>query len=515
MAIPKLNNVYVGERYIPKYEGTWDETKDYEGLVIVNYNNSSYVSKRPVPAGIPVTNVDYWALMSNFGGKLTELEEKVSEIEREIDSGEIAGGTWVNAKTLGIVPGIDIGPIINSLPSDVPNIAFPAGEYTVNTACTINVPTMFAPGAYLNTTATVTFGKETRAGRDYIFRYGETGTVRYLPTGATIFPEWWGWFPQSKSGGDATGEEKLNASNLVQPTISFGAGTYAGGSLVWNQKNITLIGKGKDNTALSFTVLDFSNANYLVIKDMFLDTNLILNTTVTISDCYINSRIQSDNDLVLSLSNVHSTDTFNIVNNYKSLNISADNITVLKTPFINFTPANEMLKIKISNSKLGLLNDPKILISAPFITSSMQNYSMLEISNSEIFASEIFKYDNTGGAKIMGSISNSLVYLKQSSTDKLPSIAFTGCTIHLQNNINTAYSAFYMNCRIIDGTVTTKRYEGVYTNCVIDGGNVLTPQNNYTSYINCEFVGSTNVFNGPNFTCINTPLGKHLVSPTT
>ena len=56
-------NKYVGSRYVPKYFGTWNAATPYEALSIVSDAEGvyTYTSKRPVPAGTPVSNTAYWA----------------------------------------------------------------------------------------------------------------------------------------------------------------------------------------------------------------------------------------------------------------------------------------------------------------------------------------------------------------------------------------------------------------------------------------------------------------------
>ena len=42
---------YKGMRYVPIFDGDWDNTKDYDPLVIVSYQGNSYTSRTFVPAG--------------------------------------------------------------------------------------------------------------------------------------------------------------------------------------------------------------------------------------------------------------------------------------------------------------------------------------------------------------------------------------------------------------------------------------------------------------------------------
>lgn len=79
---------YVGARYVPVFfknpNGTWNwaDNTYYEALTIVNYNNSSYTSKLPVPANIgnPADNPDYWAVTGNYNGQISAITESLKGI---------------------------------------------------------------------------------------------------------------------------------------------------------------------------------------------------------------------------------------------------------------------------------------------------------------------------------------------------------------------------------------------------------------------------------------------------
>lgn len=75
------NNVYIGSRYVPIFDGDWDNTKVYEPLTIVNYNGGSYTSKQTVPAGTAPTNTTYWALTGNYNGQIANLQQQINTIE--------------------------------------------------------------------------------------------------------------------------------------------------------------------------------------------------------------------------------------------------------------------------------------------------------------------------------------------------------------------------------------------------------------------------------------------------
>lgn len=74
------NNVYIGSRYVPIFDGDWDSTKVYEPLTIVNYNGGSYTSKQNVPAGTLPTNTTYWALTGNYNGQIANLQQQITAL---------------------------------------------------------------------------------------------------------------------------------------------------------------------------------------------------------------------------------------------------------------------------------------------------------------------------------------------------------------------------------------------------------------------------------------------------
>lgn len=75
---------YIGLRYVPIIAGLWDITKDYEQLMIVTYQGNSYTSKKPVPAGIPLTDDEYWVMTGNYNVQVANLQNEVEVAVRQI-----------------------------------------------------------------------------------------------------------------------------------------------------------------------------------------------------------------------------------------------------------------------------------------------------------------------------------------------------------------------------------------------------------------------------------------------
>lgn len=70
-----MERQYIGARYVPILVGAWDRNKSYEALTIVQTNNSSYTSKKPVPPGIDISNTEYWVLTGNYNGQVEEYRQ--------------------------------------------------------------------------------------------------------------------------------------------------------------------------------------------------------------------------------------------------------------------------------------------------------------------------------------------------------------------------------------------------------------------------------------------------------
>lgn len=69
---------YVGSRYVPIF-ADWSISNTYEPLTIVlAENGNSYTSKQYVPAGIELTDTDYWALTGNYNAQIEEYRQNTT-----------------------------------------------------------------------------------------------------------------------------------------------------------------------------------------------------------------------------------------------------------------------------------------------------------------------------------------------------------------------------------------------------------------------------------------------------
>ena len=76
---------YIGARYVPILAGDWDNTNEYEPLTIVQYQGDSYTSKMYVPAGVAITNTQYWIKTANFNQQLAHMEDEWANYQLDIE----------------------------------------------------------------------------------------------------------------------------------------------------------------------------------------------------------------------------------------------------------------------------------------------------------------------------------------------------------------------------------------------------------------------------------------------
>lgn len=536
MAVPKLNNVYVGERYIPKWEGPWDSTKDYEGLCIVSYNNASYVSRRPVPAGTALDNETYWALMSNFGGQLQVLQEQVDAIQQQIDDGEIGGGSWTSAESLGIKPGIDIGTVVNTLPSDVVNIAFPAGTYTVDTACTFNVPVYFAPGALISYNANVTFTKDITAGRTHCFMPGPTAepaNAVSIPN-TIVFPEWFGWMPTGTA--NIAGAIRLFKS-ITDACVSFGTGFYnAGGTQISFNHNLIIRGVSQDLTKVTLNLAQTS-VDFLCLEDVHLTLSKFAEGNCTYF--YAGECLFECSDYCVGITTTNSFEMENcdtiITSNSSTYVFFAGLINnaimrVTNSTFTDNTTATSKNIFSIGKST----SVPQLV---EFVGCSFSSYASNYITFFNLDTQPLGKINmvnchfdilnDNATAPIYAEYSNRAYYSVVGCTGIMPKFPATltslsDCifTVLFQEDLGARFQGKATNCVFmypLKKFITNVRLAGIFVGCTFlkenTASNSLFPSDDYkASLISCI----TDSFNGLSneLTLIDTPVGTGIPAPT-
>lgn len=70
------------------FSGAWDITKNYPAWTIVSDNNIGYVSIQPVPAGVLLTNGDYWREVIDYTAQIAGLQSRIVTLEGEMDDAQ-------------------------------------------------------------------------------------------------------------------------------------------------------------------------------------------------------------------------------------------------------------------------------------------------------------------------------------------------------------------------------------------------------------------------------------------
>ena len=82
---------YIGARYVPLLGRSgetsilWDNSAPYEPLTVVSHEGNSYTSRQYVPAGIDITNTDFWALTGNYNAQIEQYRQEVQGFAQDIE----------------------------------------------------------------------------------------------------------------------------------------------------------------------------------------------------------------------------------------------------------------------------------------------------------------------------------------------------------------------------------------------------------------------------------------------
>lgn len=119
---------YIGARYIPIFgrpgESSieWDNTAPYEPLTIVTYQGNSYTSRTYVPAGIAITDQDYWALSSAYNAQVEAYRQEVVQLQN--DWAEWKSDTFDDLDAWKDETVSDFEEAIGNVPNILPSSAF-------------------------------------------------------------------------------------------------------------------------------------------------------------------------------------------------------------------------------------------------------------------------------------------------------------------------------------------------------------------------------------------------------
>lgn len=77
---------YIGARYLPLFpdDPQWSIANAYEPLTVVQNLGSSYISRQYVPAGIQLSNTDYWVLWADFNSQIEAYRSEVQTFDGRI-----------------------------------------------------------------------------------------------------------------------------------------------------------------------------------------------------------------------------------------------------------------------------------------------------------------------------------------------------------------------------------------------------------------------------------------------
>ena len=140
---------YVGARYMPKFMGLHDNTTAYEALSVVdNGMGTSYVSNKPVPVGVALSNTEYWTVYGASSGAILDLETRMTAAENDISSIDDTInmlGNAINVKTppstTGLTGVVGDGVVDDTIALDAiiqyalgndMSVFFPAGTYKIS-----------------------------------------------------------------------------------------------------------------------------------------------------------------------------------------------------------------------------------------------------------------------------------------------------------------------------------------------------------------------------------------------
>lgn len=76
---------FIGARYAPEFAGAWSNSKQYAALSVVYADNRSYVSRKTVPAGTPISNTEFWIQSSDWNAQVAEYNLKVEGYNANVE----------------------------------------------------------------------------------------------------------------------------------------------------------------------------------------------------------------------------------------------------------------------------------------------------------------------------------------------------------------------------------------------------------------------------------------------
>lgn len=195
-------NTYIGARYVPIFGGQWDNTHEYEPLVIVEYQGNSYTSKTYVPIGADINNDMFWAVTGNYNAQIEAYRQEVIELKNN-------GYVYMPAYRLNIKGdnSTDNSTAFNLLTLN-DNVGLKSGIYKILSNTKIDANVQFANGAIIDvpTGVTLTINGYISAGIYQIFQ--GNGTI-ILNANSSNYVEWFG------AKGDGITDDLISIQNAI------------------------------------------------------------------------------------------------------------------------------------------------------------------------------------------------------------------------------------------------------------------------------------------------------------
>lgn len=66
------------------FSGAWDITQQYPAWTVVSDNNIGYISIQPVPAGIVLTNTDYWRVIVDYSAQIAGMQTDIINLQNTV-----------------------------------------------------------------------------------------------------------------------------------------------------------------------------------------------------------------------------------------------------------------------------------------------------------------------------------------------------------------------------------------------------------------------------------------------
>ena len=66
------------------FYGEWDITNQYPAWAIVDDNGNGYISIKPVPAGVPLSDGNYWVLVADYSALYANITTRIVALENTV-----------------------------------------------------------------------------------------------------------------------------------------------------------------------------------------------------------------------------------------------------------------------------------------------------------------------------------------------------------------------------------------------------------------------------------------------